>query len=187
VVDPSYWMPGVFDDLATMTGDPRWREIAATTVSLVAGATQGGMKLPSDWGQLSGSRLMATAAPDGSAAVQYGLDAQRIPIWFATSCSPRARSIAGGWWRALAAGDRSSALALGLDGSVIDGHSNPVPLLASAATARAAGDGASASSLTKQAAELSRTTPTYYGDAWLALSAGLWSGAITGCVPDRRP
>jgi endoglucanase len=181
VVDPSYWMPGVFDELSRLTGDARWGEVAATTVGLVARSTHDGASLPPDWGVLAGSDLAPTPAPNGSAGVQYGLDAQRVPIWFATSCSARARMVAGSWWRTLNGSGRSSALALTLDGSVLNGQTNPVPLLAAAAAARAAGDAAAASALTADAVAQARRTPTYYGDAWLAIASGLWAGSLTRC------
>jgi endo-1,4-beta-D-glucanase Y len=180
-VDPSYWMPGVFDELTRLTGNAQWSDISATTVDLVDRSTQGGTSLPPDWGVLSGSDLMPTPAPDGSASVQYGLDAQRVPIWFATSCSTRARAIAASWWRTLNGNGASSALALTLRGSVLNGQTNPVPLLAAAAAARAAGDVSAASALTANALAQARTTPTYYGDAWLVLASGLWAGSLTRC------
>ena len=40
VVNPSYWMPSVFDELAHLTDDPRWSEIATTTIDLVDQLTQ---------------------------------------------------------------------------------------------------------------------------------------------------
>ena len=51
VVNPSYWMPTVFDELAHLTDDPRWSEIATTTIDLVDQLTQSGSMLPPDWGQ----------------------------------------------------------------------------------------------------------------------------------------
>jgi endoglucanase len=181
IVDPSYWMPGVFDELGRLTGDARWGEVSATTVGVVARSTHEGTSLPSDWGALAGSDLTPTPAPNGSAGVQYGLDAQRLPIWFATSCSAHARTVAGSWWRILNGSGRSAALALTLDGSVLNGQTNPVPLLAAAAAARAAGDAAAAAALTADALAQARRTPTYYGDAWLALASGLWTGSLTRC------
>jgi endoglucanase len=184
VVNPSYWMPAVFDELARLTGDDRWGDLALTTIDLVAKATQDGRSLPTDWGHVSGSELEPVAAPDGSADVQYGLDAQRVPIWFATSCSQQAHSLAAAWWELLSSDDRSSALALAPDGNVVDDQSNPVPLLAAAAAARAAGDGSRSATLVAQAAAQAKATPTYYGDAWLALYSGLDQGSLVGCPAD---
>ena len=64
---------------------------------------------------------------------------------------------------------------------VIDATTNPVPLLAAAASAKASGDDTAAASLTSRAESEAATTPTYYGDAWLALTAGLTDGTLTEC------
>jgi hypothetical protein len=80
------------------------------------------------------------------------------------------------WWTdLLSQPGRSSAIALTLDGNVKDAASNPLPLLAGAAAAASAGDAAGAQRLHDQALVQARDTPTYYGDAWLALVA---SGAV---------
>jgi endoglucanase len=181
VVNPSYWMPGVFDDLARLTGDDRWSELSSTTVALVDAATSGGSSLPPDWGRLDGTSLEPTPAPDGSVGVQYGLDAQRVPMWFASGCSTQAHDLAAAWWDLLASPSSSGAMALSLDGSVVNGTANPVPLLAAAAAARAAGDDGDAASLTKHAVELAQASPTYYGDAWAVLAQALADGSLVDC------
>ena len=84
-VDPSHLMPGVFDAIASLTGDGHWRSAAAAAVQMIAGMTGNGRRLPPDWSRLSGSTLVPIAAPGGSAGVQYGLDAARLPVWFATA------------------------------------------------------------------------------------------------------
>ncbi|WP_310964313.1 glycosyl hydrolase family 8 [Nocardioides terrisoli] len=181
VVDPSYWMPGVFSDLARLTGDERWSAMAGATVRILAQATRGGTVLPPDWAVLDGGALHSTAAPDGSAPVQYGQDAARLPLWLAAACDGSARKLAAAWWSILSQPGRPTALALGTDGSVVNGSPSPVSMLAAAAAARAAGDTAHASELTGQATAQAQTTPTYYGDAWVALAAGLRDGALVRC------
>jgi len=181
VVDPSYLAPGVFSALATATGDARWGAAAGASISLVGALTHGGRRLPPDWAALSGGALTATAAPGGGAGVQYGLDAQRIPIWFAASCDPTARALAAAWWKLLQKGDRAGALALSLTGATLNGASNPLPLLAAAAAASAAGDSAAASALSARALAQSQRTPTYYGDAWVVLAGALASGGLAAC------
>jgi endoglucanase len=181
VVNPSYWMPGVFDDVARLTGDDRWSSMASTTVALVNAATSSGASLPPDWGQLAGTAFDPTPAPDGSAGVQYGLDAQRVPLWFAAGCSSASTDLAAAWWDLLANPSSSAAIALNLDGSVINSETSPVPLLAAAAAARAAGDDGDAATLTSQAETLSQSTPTYYGDAWVVLAQALADGSLVDC------
>ena len=181
-VDPSHLMPGVFDALARFTGDGRWRRAAVAAVTLIGEMTGDGRRLPPDWSRLSGSRLVPIAAPGGSAGVQYGLDAARLPLWFATACQPSARSLAAGWWRnVLSSGDRSAPLALSLSGATINPDSSPLTLLAGAAAATAAGDLGAARRLRARAATVARRFPTYYGEAWAALGPALLDGAISPC------
>lgn len=57
-----------------------------------------------------------------------------------------------------------------------------LPLVASAAAAKAAGDGGATSRLLGRAAAQQRSTPTYYGSAWDALGqALLMSGTLSTC------
>lgn len=181
VVDPSYWMPAVFDGLASMTGDRRWAQAADTAVALVSQLTDAGRRLPPDWARLQGSTLTPTPAPGGTPSTQYGLDAQRIPVWFATSCSAPARKLAATWWSLLSVGDGKTAIALSLDGQVYNSAKNPLSMVAAAATAEAAGDSASGHGLMASAAAQATQAPTYYGDAWLALGQALLDGKLTSC------
>ncbi|MBO0846496.1 MAG: hypothetical protein J2P22_13885 [Nocardioides sp.] len=181
VVDPSYLMPGVFEELARLTGDDRWRAMAASSVDLVDQVTQHGHQLPPDWARLQGDRLVPTGTGGGSGTPQYGPDAQRVPLWFAAACDARARSLAAAWWTVLQQQTRSSATALSLGGDVIDGSGSTVALLAAQASARAAGDDAGATALQRGAVQTDEGNPTYYGGAWLALADGLHDGRVTGC------
>lgn len=181
VVDPSYWMPSVFDDLGRMTGDPRWSRLAAESVRLVDQLTQGGRTLPPDWARVQGSRAVATGQGGGGGTPQYGADAQRLPIWFAASCDPRARRLAAAWWSVLQQDNRSAALALSPSGAILDGTPAPLALLASEASAAAAGDTSGAAQLRTGALQSNAGTPTYYGSAWVALADGLRAGTGGGC------
>jgi endoglucanase len=181
-VDPSYLMPGIFAALARLTGDRRWQHAAGAAITIVGALTRGGARLPPDWAQLSGGRLVATSAPGGPAGVQYGLDAARLPIWFATACNPTARRLAGRWWRnVLRSNDRSARLALSLSGATIDAASSPLTLLAGAAAATAAGDRSAAGRLRLRAEAFAVRTPTYYGDAWAVLGPALLDRSIDPC------
>jgi endoglucanase len=182
-LNPSYLMPGVFDALAALTGDGRWRAAARAAVALVGHLTDGGRRLPPDWAVLAGGRLVAAPQPGGGAGVRYSLDAARLPVWFATACDRDARTMAARWWRAvLGRADRSAALALDLDGSTLAPGATPLTLLAGAAAATAAGDRLTARALGRRAQALARDTPTYYGDAWAALGPALIGGAIDPCA-----
>lgn len=181
-VDPSHLMPGVFDAIANLTGDGRWHSAAAAAERLISEMTGNGRRLPPDWSRLSGTTLVPIAAPGGSAGVQYGLDAARLPMWFATACQPSGRSLAANWWRnVLSSGDRAAPLALTLSGATINPDVSPLTLLAGAAAATAAGDDRAARELRARAATIARRFPTYYGEAWAALGPALLDGAISPC------
>jgi endoglucanase len=182
IVNPSYLMPAVFQALASGTGDQTWSQLADSASRLVAAVTQDGQALPPDWARLDGSRLVPVADANGTQGdAQYGPDAQRTPLWFATSCSSADRSLAASWWTLLQQDKRSSAEALSTAGDVRNPAGSPLALLASAAAATAAGDEAGARDLTRGADEAASGTPTYYGDAWLALAQGLRDGSLAPC------
>ena len=182
VVDPSYWMPSIFDDLTRLTGEPAWSDMAKAVVDLTDRATGGARQLPPDWAHLDGGRPTPTGQGGGNGTPQYGPDAQRVPLWFAYACDDRSRSLAAAWWSVLQQDDVSSASALGLDGSPIDSSGSALALLASAAAARAAGDDSAAGDLEAGAARTEQGRPSYYGAAWLALSEGLRSGHLGSCA-----
>jgi endo-1,4-beta-D-glucanase Y len=181
-VNPSYWMPSVFDDLASLTGDATWSELSSTGTALLRTATDEGRLLPPDWGRLDGDSFTPTEDAAGAPGDgEYGPDAQRVPLWYAAACAPDAHELAGRWWSVLQQDDRSSAARLGLDGQVLDGTGQPIALLGAAASAAAAGDNAGAEDLGRGAREAAAGAPGYYGDAWLALSEGLGAGHLAAC------
>lgn len=181
-VDPSYLMPGVFTAIGRLIGDIRWTKAAGSAITLVADLTSNGLRLPPDWAQLSGGRLVPIAAPSGAASARYSLDAARLPIWFASACDSRARTLAASWWRnVLGSGGRAGPTALGLSGATINPQNSPLTLLAAAAAATAAGAGAAATTLQARAKTLALRSPTYYGDAWAALGPALLDGSIRPC------
>jgi endoglucanase len=131
---------------------------------------------------VEGDQVLPTGHGGGGGSAQYGADAQRLPLWFAgAACDLRARRLAGAWWTVLQEDDRSSALALSTTGQTVDGSPSVLALLASAASARAAGDTEGADELLKGARQVGASHPTYYGTAWLALSEDLPAGDPAGC------
>ncbi|HEY3528063.1 MAG TPA: glycosyl hydrolase family 8 [Nocardioides sp.] len=181
VVDPSYLMPSVFTDLAGLTGDDRWDDLGRTSIDLVDALTEHGRQLPPDWARMEGDRLVASGSGGGGGSPQYGPDAQRVPLWFGAACDPRARGLAGAWWKILQQDDRSAATALGPTGDPVDPSPSTVALVASAASARAAGDTGGAADLETGAQQSDAGRPTYYGGAWLVLGPALWDGRLTSC------
>jgi endoglucanase len=184
-VNPSYWSLPAMESLAGLTGNDAWHRLAAHAVALAGQLSKNGRLLPPDWAMLdSAGAVRPEPAPDGSEPqVQYGPDAARTVIWFAASCDPRARALAGQWWPLLRPRARSRALALGLNGEVMTGTPTPLSLVASAAAAKSAGDGGAAANLLRKAIAEQRAYPTYYGGAWAALGLALLTdgGALSGC------
>jgi endo-1,4-beta-D-glucanase Y len=182
-LNPSYWSLPAFSALANLTQNPQWRRLASTAVTLTSQVTEHGKLLPPDWAAMNGAgAVRAEPAPSGGQPqTQYGLDAQRTVAWFAASCDPQARALAGRWWRLLAPAGRSQAIALNPDGAVINAGPAPLALVASASAARAAGDQAAGHALLRRASHQQHATPTYYGGAWTALGAALQAGTLSGC------
>jgi endoglucanase len=180
VVNPSYLMPGVFAALSRLTGEASWSSAARAAVDLVSALTRQGRRLPPDWARLRGARLVAAFKPGGRRQVRFGLDAARLPIWFAGAHGDAARRLAASWWEHVLSSKRDhlEASALALFGAVIDERPSPVGLLAGAAAAGAAGDLAAAGALRRRARELGAAAPTYYGDAWAALAPALLGGRM---------
>ena len=178
-VDPSYWMPSIFRALATSTGDKRWATLAATSVQELGQLTQNGNQLPPDWAHVDNGRLVAAGAPGTSDQPQYGMDAERVPVWLALDCSSSGRRLAAAWWSKL--GSASPAIARSLDGTVTDPAKAPLPEVAAAASAQAAGQGAAAKTALAGASGLASAYPTYYGDAWAALGAYLLGQPPSSC------
>ncbi|MDQ3946350.1 MAG: glycosyl hydrolase family 8, partial [Actinomycetota bacterium] len=86
VLNPSYFAPCAYADLAEGTGDDRWLRLQDDTDDLVTPLTGAG-RLPPDWARLTGAGIEATGAPDGSNPPRYGPDAARLPIRLAEDCS----------------------------------------------------------------------------------------------------
>ena len=182
-LDPSYWSLAALRGIGQLTGGQQWRRLAAGAVSLTSNLTSRGRQLPPDWAELTATGVLRPEpAPDGSAPqVQYGLDAQRSVVWFAASCDSQAKSLAARWWPLLRPGGRAQALALHPDGTVLEATSSTLPLVAAAAAARAAGDSTASQQLMRRATASQHSHPTYYGNAWLALSTALFGGSLGGC------
>jgi endoglucanase len=184
-INPSYWSLPAFRGLEQLTGSEEWHRLAVSAVRLTGELTQGGRVLPPDWALLSADgAVRPEPAPDGTEPeVQYGPGAQRTVVWFAASCDPLARSLAAHWWRLLRPGHRSLLLALRLGGGMVNPSHAALPLVASAAAAKSAGDRAIVTRLLQRAQAQQRRWPTYYGGAWVALGPALLTtgGVLSTC------
>lgn len=181
-LDPSYWSLPAMQGIASLTGDRTWTRMLTGAVSMTRTLTDDGRALPPDWAELTASgTLRPEPAPSGAQPqTEYGPDAQRTVAWFAASCDPAARKLAASWWPLLRPSGRDDALALQPNGTVLSGTPAVLPLVASAAAAKAAGDGAVTGQLLRRAAAEQRHTPTYYGGAWDALGQALLTSSTFG-------
>lgn len=182
-LNPSYWVLPAYE--ALRADDPSWQVLADDSARALNDLTGGGRLLPPDWARADGAELSPTPAPSGAAPEpRYSLDAQRTVVWLATSCSQQAQSTAAGWWPLLADPVRSKALALSLDGRVLDPSGHPLPLVAAAAAAHAARAFDERDRLLDEAAAQDQLVPTYYGAAWVALGrALLQTDLLHACEP----
>jgi endoglucanase len=183
-LNPSYWALGAFEDLGEETGDRRWRKLAAASVSTTGTLSEGGRLLPPDWARVDGATVSAAPSPNGDVPqVQYGPDAQRLVVWLAASCDPAARRLAAAWHPKLSSPGSAQALALGIDGEVLNGMPSPLSLVAAAAAAGAAGLPSERDRLLAEADRLDTAQPSYYGAAWVALGrALLTTDMLGGCA-----
>jgi endo-1,4-beta-D-glucanase Y len=172
VVNPSYLAPEALAALATATGDPRWSALATSSTDLTSGLTGfNPVHLLPDWVVMaSNGTATPVGAANGTGVPAYGLDAQRSPVWLASSCTTTDRQVAARDWTVLQHADHSGGnLAYTLSGRSNSGQVNPLGWVAAAAAAGADGHGQSATALLDQADEQSQQSHTYYGDAWAAL------------------
>jgi endoglucanase len=183
VVNPSYFAPQTWRELASAMHDGRWTRLVSTARRVVTTFVRSG--LPPDWATIGANGGLAASGPpdDAGAAPAYGADAQRLPLRYAETCDPRDARVAASLWPLLRrSSDEGAALAYGLDGRVATGGSHALGALAAAASAAAAGDVRSARALVERAERLNDASPTYYGSAWVALGRMLLtSRALGGC------
>lgn len=118
--------------------------------------------------------MTATPAPDGSAPeVQYGPDAQRLPVWLAAGCDTATRRLAARALPLIEPTERARALRLRPTGDILDPREGALPLVAVAAAAAAAGRADQRDLLLDRAQETAAAYPGYYQDAWVPLGRAL--------------
>jgi cellulose synthase (UDP-forming) len=197
VVNPSYFSPRAYADLASAHSDSRWDDLAGTSRSIESALTKNGASLPPDWARVdalvptSGGEASADVQPIGppagaassatSSGPDSGLDAVRLSIRSAESCIPADRRIAARLWPLYRR--HPGSVMYSLDGSPIGGQTHAASYVAAAAAAKAAGDGEQAKELLDRAQEADSSTPTYYGAAWVALGRVMLTSSALGSCP----
>lgn len=188
VVDASYLAPEAISALAAATKDPGWEELSLDSSALVSELeSHSPAHLPSDWARLAPSGAISPAAGASSAGgtPTYGLDAQRVPVWFAADCSNGSRALASVEWPALKrAAGHGGRISYSLRGQARSSSVNPLGYVAAAAAADAAGDHSAGRSLLEKADRQNALHHTYYGAAWLALGLVLLDTTwLSTCPP----
>lgn len=184
VINPSYLWPRAAHELAGATGDDRWEAVGASSSAVLSALLGEPPHLPPNWATLP-SDGPPEAAPDPAepdAQPRFGLDAARALVWLADSCRAGDRELAGAAWEHLRDRDDDVATVQALDGEPLVDWSHPATLVATAATADAAGDAQARDALLERADELNREHPSYYGAAWVALGSTLLvTDELGGC------
>jgi endoglucanase len=181
-VNPSYFSPRAYADLASVAADPRWSRLEATSRTIIAQQTRGG-RLVSDWASLdphAGLYPSPSVHPGDTTPPGSGLDAARVPIVMAESCVPADRRLAAAMWPLLRGAPGRAGYAL--DGSPTTSQQHATSLVGAAAAASASGDGRASARLLDRARALDAAHPSYYGSVWIALGrVMLTSNALGGC------
>jgi cellulose synthase (UDP-forming) len=196
IVNPSYFSPRAYADLASAHHDSRWDDIAGTSRSITTALTRAG--LPPDWAQVdalvpsggeASAQAQAIANPGGAAASSSaasgpvsGLDAVRVAVRSAESCVAADRRIAAQEWPLYR--QHPGAATYGLDGKPIGSQTHPASYVAAAAAAKAAGDDDATERLLDRAQQADSSQPTYYGSAWVALGRVMLTSSALGSCPD---
>lgn len=166
-VEPGYWTFPADDALASLTGDHRWQDLAASDARHLSDLTDGGRRLPADWAQVGGGHASVPVAHPSGSPVVSGQDGLRALVW--ADCSSSTRGLEGNWWGLLKGTADRAPLSRALNGAPASSDQAPLSDVAAAAAAAGAGDAADRDRLLAAADKLERRYPTYYGLAWAAL------------------
>lgn len=182
-VEPGYWTFPAYSALASLTGDNRWKNLAAADAAHLESLTGDGSALPPDWAALgNGNQPAPTPTPQTGASPVAGQDGLRAMVW--ASCLPSTHNLATSWWHAVAPTARLGPLTRSLQGPPVTAGPSPLSLVSAAAVADVAGNRGAMRSLLALANRTATAHPTYYGDAWNALGhVLLTTQLIPGCSP----
>ena len=201
VLNPSYFSPRGYADLARADHDRRWRLLVSSSHAIVQRLIAHGGSLPPNWASLGitpgttaasatanspGStsspgtiRPIANPAdPSGLARPVSSFDAIRMAVRYAESCDPADRRLAAALWPMYRRNPGRDSYAL--DGAPASPYMHAASLVGAAAAARAAGDRAAATRLLNRAQAENAAHPSYYGSAWVALGRVMLTTAALG-------
>jgi endoglucanase len=187
VLNPSYFSPRAYADLARADHDPRWRLLVSSSHSIVSELIAGGRTLPPDWATTAGS-VTGTARAVGNPGNPFAavvptssFDAMRVALRYAASCNTADRRLAAALWPLYRRDPGRDAYHL--DGSPASPYVHAVSFVGAAAAARAAGRRAASTRLLARAQAENEIHPSYYGAAWIALGrVMLTTAALGGCA-----
>jgi cellulose synthase (UDP-forming) len=187
VLNPSYFSPRAYADLARADHDPRWSLLVSSSHAIVSQLIAGGRALPPDWATTAGSATGAARAvgnpgnPFAAVTPTSSFDAVRVALRYAASCNTADRRLAAALWPLYRRDPGRDAYRL--DGSPASPYVHAVSFVGAAAAARAAGHRAAATRLLARAQAENDMHPTYYGAAWIALGrVMLTTAALGGCA-----
>jgi endoglucanase len=188
-LNPSYFSPRAYADLAPASREVRWDGVAATSSAIIDALTAAGLGIAPNWAGLRADGA-PVPGPGPGGETSWGLDAARITIRYAESCSEADRALAARAWPFLREVTRAGDVALDytLDGAPTTSDVNPLGLVAAAAAAAAAGEPSERDALLERAEILGERHPTYYGAAWIALGRLMLTTDRFGpCTAPRPP
>ena len=204
VLNPSYFSPRGYADLARADHDRRWRLLVSSSHAIVQRLIAHGGSLPPNWATLGITPGTAAAAatanspgttsspgtirpianpadPSGLARPVSSFDAIRVAVRYAESCDPADRRLAAALWPMYRRNPGRDSYAL--DGAPASPYMHAASFVGAAAAARAAGDRAAATRLLNRAQAESAAHPSYYGSAWVALGrVMLTTSALGSCT-----
>jgi endoglucanase len=179
-VEPGYWTYPADNSLARLTGDNRWKSLAAGDLSHLQVLSANGTRLPADWA--TETATVSPASPPGSpgTAAASGQDGLRALAWGA--CTAGAATLERHWWSLVASSASQAPLVRGLDGAPQNHDRSPLSAVAAAVAASAAGHPQERDELLNEADQIAQQYPTYYGWAWAALGRVVTvPGMLPGC------
>jgi endoglucanase len=181
IVNPSYFSPSAFRELARATGDPRWDYLEFTSYRVVDRLTSSSSTVPPDWATVDDAGNPSPRGTQPGREPRFGFEAFRIPIRMAASGTAYGRGLASRIWHFFSTLNPQSVVPRYTLGGAPRAHSQHATMLAAAAAAGAAsGETDRSQAFMVQATSVDRASPTYYGSAWLALTNLVIDGGLAG-------